>query len=215
MKAAVLVLLMASAAHAQPMCDQCAPLDAGKTFITWTGTLLSNAPITFSVQTVNGVSSCLIYQRAWSFGDGTTGTADMPTHLFERPGIYNVSVTMTTYGGCNPPQSFGVSIPVTVTTCDACPQLGPANTYIRSECPSSTCAFTVETLGASLGCSTQMFQWDFGDGTTSNQLAVSHTYKSAGTYNVSVTVSGLDPCSPTFTIQQAVTVKGRRRSCCR
>ena len=37
----------------------------------------------------------------------------------------------------------------------------------------------------------------------------------AGVYNVSVTVSSADPCSPTFTIQGTVTVKGRRRSCCR
>ena len=233
--AAVLVLLavVAPAAHAQ--CDQCAPLDASNTFIAWSGVPAAHAPVTFAVQTVNGFTSCLFYERSWNFGDGTTSTEQMPAHVFAAPGTYTVSVTMTTLAGCNPPQSFGLSAAVTVeTTCETgCPPVLPVNAWITWSDASGDCkpvagmcrtstpiVFTIATLGANFACRVYSFQWDFGDGTTSNTLTTTHAYRSVGTYAVSVTITGSDPCTPPFTIKQAVTVNvsvnrpGRRRSCC-
>ena len=234
--AALLVLLavMAPAASAQPHCEQCAPLEAWMTFLTWAGEFGrctpammqcgSNEAVTFSVGTVNG--SCLYYERAWNFGDGTTSTEQMPTHVFGAPGTYNVSVTLTTWGGCNPPQSFGLSAAITVSPtvwCDECPPVTPATSYIAWSDPSRRpIAFTVGTWGANFSCRAYTFQWDFGDGTTSNQFTPTHTYGAVGIYAVSVTVSSVDSCTlqpESFTLKQTVTVTQadrpqRRRSCC-
>jgi PKD repeat protein len=37
-----------------------------------------------------------------------------------------------------------------------------------------------------------MFLWDFGDGNTSNEQALAHTYDTAGLYRVTLTVIGHD-----------------------
>lgn len=36
----------------------------------------------------------------WTFGDGNTGNSENPTHIFTTPGLYDVSLTVTNYGGC-------------------------------------------------------------------------------------------------------------------
>jgi hypothetical protein len=43
-----------------------------------------------------------------------------------------------------------------------------------------------------------MFNWDFGDGTTSNQAYPTHQYASTGTYIICLTVSDASGCSDTY-----------------
>jgi gliding motility-associated-like protein len=40
------------------------------------------------------------YDIIWDFGDGTTGTGVSPTHIYEDPGIFTVSVEITSPIGC-------------------------------------------------------------------------------------------------------------------
>jgi PKD repeat protein len=44
-------------------------------------------------------SSGSIISRSWSFGDGTSSSAQNPTHTYNNPGIYSVSLTVTGDGG--------------------------------------------------------------------------------------------------------------------
>ncbi len=44
------------------------------------------------------------------------------------------------------------------------------------------------------------YTWDFGDGTTSNQITPSHTYSSSGTYNIELTVESNKGCIATFSL---------------
>jgi len=39
--------------------------------------------------------------RLWDFGDGTTSTAQNPTHIYMAPGTYTVSLTVSNAGGSN------------------------------------------------------------------------------------------------------------------
>jgi gliding motility-associated-like protein len=41
-----------------------------------------------------------VVQYLWDFGDGTTSTAQNPSHTYTTQGTYTVSLTMTTAGGC-------------------------------------------------------------------------------------------------------------------
>ena len=47
------------------------------------------------VATIQGVATSYL----WSFGDGSTSTAQAPVHVYEVPGVYNVSLTVAGPGG--------------------------------------------------------------------------------------------------------------------
>jgi hypothetical protein len=64
--------------------------------------------------------------------------------------------------------------------------------------------FTNTSIDAQTAATALEYSWSFGDGTTSTQQNVMHSYATAGTY--SVTLEVLDPGSGTATSMQSVTV---------
>ena len=52
----------------------------------------------FSVQFTE-ISSGLVTYRDWDFGDGTASTEVNPSHVYEFPGLYTVSLTISDYDG--------------------------------------------------------------------------------------------------------------------
>ena len=133
-----------------------------------------------------------IASYAWDFGDGTTGTGVMPAaHTYTDPGEYFVKLTVTDYWG-----NVGVALE-TITVGEA-----GAPTALINVTPSTTgiAPFTVyfdasqssvADSGEGCGsCSIVSYAWNFGDGTpTGNGMTISHTYTSAGTYTVVLTVT--------------------------
>lgn len=56
-------------------------------------------PMTIPFQAqVNSIDAVASY--AWDFGDGTTSTEANPTHIFDKEGIFTVTLKITTVGGC-------------------------------------------------------------------------------------------------------------------
>ncbi|MBI4648275.1 MAG: PKD domain-containing protein, partial [Bacteroidia bacterium] len=53
------------------------------------------------------------YTYLWSFGDGETSTTGAPVHLYDLPGIYNISLIVTDSAGC----SDTTELHVTVQSC--------------------------------------------------------------------------------------------------
>ncbi|WP_319507323.1 PKD domain-containing protein [uncultured Methanolobus sp.] len=115
----------------------------------------------------------------WDFGDGNTSTDQNPTHVYATGGTYNVSLNATNLAGSN------------VST-----QLSYISAY---EVPVSNFSANVTEGAAPLSVnftdlSTNMptsWSWNFGDGNTSNETNPTHTYVSAGTYNVSLNATNL------------------------
>ena len=114
---------------------------------------------------------------AWDFGDGSSSTQQSPTHTFSVAGTYAVKLTVSNGAGSN-----GKTQLVTV------PSGGP---------PEADFSFQVEGLkvfflDASTG-NPESWAWNFGDEgsseNTSDQQNPSHTYGTAGTYTVSLTVT--------------------------
>lgn len=52
------------------------------------------------VQFSNTTDPALVGTCSWNFGDGATSTDCNPTHLYTIPGVYDVSLTVTTPDGC-------------------------------------------------------------------------------------------------------------------
>ena len=121
----------------------------------------------------------IITKWLWDFGDGKKSSAQNPVHTYKSPGTYIVTLTVS-----NADTSDSVSAFVSFETEEA----GP---------PSASFSCVVDVVDLlkivctdnSTGAITSR-SWDFGDGSGSGAKNPTHTYAEAGTYVVSLTVSG-------------------------
>lgn len=117
----------------------------------------------------------------WSFGDGGSSTDCVnPSHEYSTPGTYQVSLTVNGSGGEATKVKAGyivVGLPVTADFSGG-PSGGSAPLQV---------AFTNLATGDYDSC-----QWDFGDSSSSSDCAnPEHVYTAAGSYTVSLMVSGI------------------------
>ncbi len=116
----------------------------------------------------------------WSFGDGTSSTDKNPVHTYTTAGKYTVSLTVKNEAGSNA---------VTKSS-----YINPTNslmTPVASFSASSTSGNTplkVTFTDTSKGNPTS-WNWNFGDGKSSTEKSPTHTYSTAGSYTVQLTVS--------------------------
>ncbi len=129
-----------------------------------------------TIETLDTISSYL-----WNFGDGTTSNLENPPpHVYPAAGNYDISLTITTVGGC----TKTVNVPDGIRT-------GTLPTVDFSGAPLDTCASetisfigqAVTTPGAVVG-----WQWDFGDGASSGVQNPTHIFDEIGPVNVTLTV---------------------------
>lgn len=126
---------------------------------------------------------------SWDFGDGSpTSTAASPTHTYSTVGTYNVTFTMSDGASCTKTLSFPVQILPD-------PQ---ARFFPPSSCINSTVQFRDSSI-LSTGGTVTKWLWNFGDGKTSTLQHPVYTYGSAGTYNVTLTITDQSKCVSTVT----------------
>ncbi|HWR24769.1 MAG TPA: PGF-pre-PGF domain-containing protein, partial [Methanosarcina sp.] len=120
----------------------------------------------------------------WNFGDGVTSTETNPIHTYSKGGNYTVSLTASNENGT-------VSKTATITVFP----LANFNANPTSGYAPLAVQFTDRSHNAT------GWTWYFGDGATSYEQSPAHTYASAGTYTVNLTVSnGNSTASKTATI---------------
>lgn len=123
---------------------------------------------------------------AWDFGDGSPLTNEAnPVHTYLSPGIYPVTLTTTTPGGCER------SLTKTTITINASPVVSAsANPEggARIPLPDAMVSFTDNSQGA------VSYFWEFGDGNASSEQNPTHTYTTEGTYTVTLTVTDSAGC---------------------
>ena len=136
-----------------------------------------------------------IASRAWEFGDGSTSTTANPSHTYASAGSYTVKLTVTDNGGA----SHSVSKPITVTA------PGNANPVAGFNFTTSNLTASFTDTSTDSDGSIAARAWDFGDGSTSTTANPSHTYASAGSYNVSLTVTDNDGATDAITRSVTVT----------
>jgi PKD repeat protein len=162
-------------------------------------TAVATSGCTVNVCTFDGSGSVdpdgSIASYAWNFGDGTTGTGVNPSHAYTAAGSYVVTLTVTDNRG----GTASTSIPVDSGTP---PNQPPVASYTTS------CTFLACSLDGSASTdpdgTVASYAWDFGDGSTATGPTASHTFASAGTYNVALTV--VDNGGAPTTLTKAVVV---------
>lgn len=125
----------------------------------------------------------LVLRHHWDFGDGSPpSNEESPTHVYETPGIYSVSLTvLTTFGrdAMTRPGIVHVHGPEAEVIADF--EAAPATGY-----PPLTVAFNDTT--ATRDATIRKWRWQFGDGAVSDEQHPRHTYQTPGVYTVSLTV---------------------------
>ncbi len=134
---------------------------------------LSPLTVQFTDESTGTISSWL-----WDFGDGTTGTAPNPLHGYVTAGRYTVSLTVSSLYGSD-----------TLTRTDYIAAYAPVHANFSATPRYGVRPLTVAFTNLSVGDYTSSL-WDFGDGSTSAETNPSHVYTAAGSYAVSLTVSG-------------------------
>ncbi len=118
------------------------------------------------------------YTVEWDFGDGNTSVQTSPTHLYDTPGTYTVSLTMTSPSNCVSQEIFTDAIFV---------QAGPTPAFDFSDpCALGPITFTNTTTPGDGNIT--MTEWDFGDGNTSSESNPVHEYTTPGTYTVTLNI---------------------------
>jgi PKD repeat protein len=123
-----------------------------------------------------------IVAYAWDLGDGTLSDQVEFSHTYTVEGVYTVSLTVTDDKGATATETVDVTV--------AIPN-DPPMAMIGSDVTSGVAPLVVSfTSSASDPDGTvASIEWDFGDGATSNEADPVHTYSSAGSYPVVLSVT--------------------------
>lgn len=130
----------------------------------------------------------------WNFGDPASGanntsTMQHPTHIYLVQGTYFVKLQVTNSSQC-----------VKDTTMQIVVNPKPAAMFqYAASCVNTGTLFT--DMSTAPGSSIKNWTWDFGDGSpVATVQNPTHTYTSAGTYQVKLKVSNLANCDDSVTI---------------
>ncbi len=137
-----------------------------------------NPPLTVQfTSTVTGT----VTAYAWAFGDGGTAFTPNPTHTYQSAGSFGVTLVVTGPGGTDSASQPGY---ITVNASPGAPTATFSADVVSGTAPLKV-TFTAITSGT-----VEQRHWDFGDGDAAfTGPVVSHTYVTAGTFDVSLTVS--------------------------
>lgn len=129
-----------------------------------------NAAVKFTDQSTSGPTSW-----AWTFGDGGTSTEANPVHQYTAPGTYTVTLNVTNAVGTKTTKMAYVVAAATaapVSSFTSWPNSPSAGMPVHFE--------NVSTGGP------EIWKWDFGDGSSSDEVSPVHSYSKPGTYRVAL-----------------------------
>lgn len=133
-----------------------------------------------------------ILQWAWDFGDPASGAANQsamqhPVHVFTGPGNYWVTLIATNSSLCTDTITQLISV-----------EPGPAADFsFVSGCLGTMVVFT--DLSQPAAFPIVSWQWDFGNGNSSNQQNPEHQYQQSGQFMVSLMVTDANGCQSAMT----------------
>ena len=120
----------------------------------------------------------------WSFGDGSTSTADSGTHLYTAVGTYPVTLTVTTGNGC------------TITVHDSV-RTGTKPTAGFYAGPDTICVHQMVYFTDSSQGTIDSWEWYFGDGGFAYSQNTPHIFTNAGVFDITHS-AGYHGCKDTL-----------------
>ena len=128
----------------------------------------------------------------WAFGDGTSDDGPAVANNYNRAGVYDVSVALTTnLATCNVTEIFADAVEVYAQ---------PAVAFATDPNPPQSCdvPLTVGLANRTTGADPLSYAWDFGNGDTSDDPDPDPVvYTEAGAYTLSLTATDANGCSAT------------------
>lgn len=115
----------------------------------------------------------------WSFGDGHFSEIQNPNHTYENPGIYTVCLLIENEFGCVADICHQVIVEGSL------PGFQAIFIYVPTDQPLEI-TFTDHSLSDH---DVITWLWDFGDGTTSNEISPTHTFSHGGLFTVCLIVT--------------------------
>jgi len=136
------------------------------------------------VSFVNQSSNAVSY--SWQFGNGSSSQVLNPTHIYNIPGTYDVTLVAMDASGCTDTlvQANFLTIQGTFAQFNVSDTMGCQNLMVQFS-DLSVNAFT--------------WQWDFGDGNLSNQQNPTHFYADTGSYSVTLITTDTIGCTSFYT----------------
>jgi len=155
------------------------------------------APLTVKFTSSATDSDGHIVSYSWDFDDGTNSNEQNPTHTFETKRSYLVELTVTDNDGGSITKSIriyglGNSAPKATATSDKTSGTVPLHVKFTGS-------------GTDSDGSIVSYSWDFDDESTSTQQNPSHTFITAGTYNVQLIVEDNERATGSDTLTIKVT----------
>lgn len=138
----------------------------------------------------------------WSFGDGATSTLSNPEHSFSLAGTYTASLTVDDGrgGSASCSASIVISDIPPLNQAPTCSNISPVNGV-------AGVALNFTASASDPNGDPLSYSWDFGDGGTSTDVAPVHSFVSAGSYSVNLSVDdgngGSASCNAQVTVTQA------------
>jgi PKD repeat protein/PhoPQ-activated pathogenicity-related protein len=142
-----------------------------------------NEGVTF--KDISQIQGTPVLSRRWDFGDGNISTELAPVHRYTQSGIYTVSLTISTSGGDlrAVKENYIVVRSVSGIRADfSYNTSGGANPYVGEAVQ------FYDTSESGRGEITT-WQWNFGDGVTSDEQNPKHAFGAIGSYVVTLTIT--------------------------
>jgi large repetitive protein len=138
----------------------------------------------------------------WNFGDGATAKGARATHIFKKPGLHKVTLTIKSATAAPACQSISTSRIITVNA----PPVAVAGDDIKVSVGEEVRFDGGKSHDSDGGITA--FSWDFGDGISGKGLQPVHAFARPGNYRVKLVVkdaSGLKNDSAADTLMVTVT----------
>jgi trimeric autotransporter adhesin len=153
------------------------------TVVMTANTLSGCAPVCVNFTDASLVAGGTINSWGWNFGDGVLNTTQNPIHCYVNAGSYSVSLAATASNGCtsNAIQNNYINVyPV--------PEAAFTSNTAVADILNAEIYFTNQSTGASI------YEWSFGDMSSSTENNPIHTYNSIGQYSVLLIASNSQGC---------------------
>ncbi len=143
-------------------------------------TSLTLSGISFNASASSDLDGTIV-AYSWDFGDGNAGTGQTTTHSFAAAGTYTVTLTVTDDSGNTNTGSATKTITDRPPVASFSESMTQALTQIAISFNASS--------SADVDGSITIYSWSFGDGSTGSGAIVLHSYATAGSYTVNLTVT--------------------------